>query len=477
MNKQSEANPYTLPRVGYYSGLGLAGGITAGGVLELIRQIKAEREDSERMKRRQGTSGDTIVLTIPSKNREPIQKLAARLDMLIPDAEVKEAQTPSPQEFIDAAPDPVRPELSNTQEAKEWTPGQVAFSGLGLVGGAYGGLKLMETLGAKYREMMLKKRLVAAKRNHVNTLLGLREPDTGPRSKVAEAGAINDPGAEAFINGVFGEALIKEAQIQPDTGRYSAALQKTKDWINKNMTRGTDYKGEGGASFSDKAIGATMLLAMLGSAATAYGTKRTLDQRSKEQEDEEEELMARPSVSRVILKTASEDMYADPVDALTAIALSVLAYKRSAGYLKSASIVKEAAKHGLTPDDIINKLNHEDIVGTIHMLKKAEDLWVELRKPFEKCGAGMGAFLAGATGNEMTGLLDMDLSSKKSKGMDTEALAAELVTRIQAKKRKPTVVKEKVTVTAADPEAQGYIDSNKDRLKSVIQRLAADGSM
>lgn len=497
MNKKSEIdteiNKYTLPRMGYYGGMGLAGGIGIGGLMELVRQVRAEREDNERMKRKQDTSSDTIVLTIPSKNREPIQKLAAQLDILIPDAAApyttKAAQeVPSIKQEdlqrIQGMPEAYKTDVhGSTGREKEWTGPQVALSGLGLIGGAYGGLKIMETLGSKYREMMLRKRLEAAKRNHINTLLGMR----GDESKVASVeGMSAKDEAEAYLEDFFGDPMLKKAQSTweniKNTGSgawdtFNNKAKGVKDWWDSNVVKTVLPKGEAGPSNADKAIGTTLLLAMLGSGATAYATKRVLDERSTEQDKEDEDLMERPNVSRIVLKTAETSVDADNVDALTSIALSVLAHKRQAGYLKTASIVDAAAKHGLTPDDIINKLNHEDIVGTIHTLKQAEDLWAELRKPFEKQSAGIGEFLSSTTGADIPAFMDMSAPNKEPKGVDVDALADAVVARMKAKPRKPVVVKQKLTISASDPAAQKYMEANKDKIKRIVQQMTSQGTL
>jgi len=484
MNKKSEIdteiNKYTLPRMGYYGGMGLAGGIGIGGLMELVRQVRAERDDNERMKRKQDTSSDTIVFTIPRKNKEPLQKLAAQLDMLIPDADYTTKAAQGASELIEGMPSKFKTDVNgSSSNEKEWTGTQVALNGLGLLGGAYGGIKIMETLGSKYREMMLRKRLEAAKRNHINTLLGMKDPDKNPQggeNKVASVEA--DMGvkeAEAYLEEFFGDQMLKKAQGWWDT--FTNKTAGVKDWWDQNVVKTVLPKGEAGPSNADKAVGTTLLLAMLGSGATAYAAKRVLDERSNEQDKEEEDLMERPNVSRIVLKTAETSVDADNVDALTSIALSVLAHKREAGYLKTASIVDAAAKHGLTPDDIINKLNHEDIVGTIHTLKQAEDLWAELRKPFEKRSAGIGEFLSSTTGTELPDLMDIGASKKENKGVDVDALADAVVSRMKAKPRKPIVVKQKLTVTAADPGAQKYMEANKDKIKRIIQQMTSQGTL
>jgi len=431
MHKASEINYNTI---GQYGMKGLAGGIGVGGVMELIRQINAEREDAKRKKLREQTSGETIVITLP---KSPVgQKLANTISKF-----AQEDEQPIPESVLKdyAAKHNLKGKLlQNNKDLKEtWGHGTYALSGAAGLAGLYGGYKLMSALGEKYREHMLKRKLEAAKKHHMEAVMGVMG------NKTAEM---------QYIESCFNPELLKEAQT------YMPGK------VNKPA-------GKPGAG--DLSVGTLYLLTLLGTGGMAYGTKKVLDDRARLIDKEEDESMNKPRVSRVLLKSAKYgDTELDPVDVKVALALSVLAHKRKSGYLKKASIRLESARISLTPDMIVNKLNAEDIADTVVQFKQASGLWKELRKPFEKEGGlSLASFLAGAAGDDYVGMVGPAQAN-------TDEIADKVFKRIEASKSQPSKEEPgEIQVDAQGPEAKKYLESNRQRLAKVVKAMAINGAL
>lgn len=452
--------------VAQYTGRGLAAGVGIGGVMELIRQYQAERADDARRKARQGTSEDTIVIQLPPS--QVGEKLAGTLSNMA--KSVGSFFTPS----TSAAPAPevlqVQKELRSgavpglkmdwtgsingepvAPEAKanpDWSATNYALSGLGLMGGAYGGYKLMSGLGAKYREYMLKRRLEAAKKNHMEAVLGIQQ------AKTAEL---------EYVESVFDmDALIKQAE--------GGMLQNM-------LTRGSKAGPGSAPGMSDTVLGTLLLITALGAGGVGYGTKKVLDDRARLMDKEEDMAMDKPRVSRILLKSANHgDVELDNVDAQVALALSLLAHKRDTGYLNNSGVKMAAARLALTPSMIVNKLNLTDIADTVAELKQASELWAELRKPFEKQAvASLASFLAGATGNEYVNMLDQSEGAKDG----TDAIAEKVIQKLDERDMQTVLPKEQseIQVVAQGPEAEKYVESNRQRLAKVIKAMAHNGSL
>jgi len=160
MRKQA----FNLNTVGQYGMRGAALGVGIGGVMELARQIKAEREDNARRKRRMQTSSDTIVIELPQAAG---QKLAAAIKRATGEAPVD----PAVANLLEQKGQIPASATTNAGPPDKWDP--TTFAGSWLAGGAglYGGYKIMAALGEKYREHMLKRRLEAAKKHHMEAIL------------------------------------------------------------------------------------------------------------------------------------------------------------------------------------------------------------------------------------------------------------------------------------------------------------------
>jgi hypothetical protein len=433
MNKVSEINYDT---VAGYGVKGLAGGIGIGGIMELIRQYNAEREDAKRKKMRETTSGDTIVITLPkSPTGEKLAETLSKMAFTPAELEARNKVTGYTGELPPKAP---------TGSKDPWSAETYALAGGAGLAGLYGGYKLMSALGEKYREHMLKRKVEAAKKHHMEAVMGLMEDKTAEMQ---------------YIEDLFNyESVMKLAQ---------AAGNQMPGTVNK------EAPAPGAGTIG---LGTLYLLALLGTGGMAYGTKKVLDDRARLIDKEEDESMNKPRVSRILLKSAKYgDTELDPVDTQVALALSVLAHKRNPGYLKKANIRKEAAKLSLTPDMVVNKLNNDDIADTVVMFKKASGLWAELRKPFEKqAGLSLASFLAGAAGDDY---LDVNKVYKKD---NTDEIADKVVEKIEARKLVPVQPKEvagEIDIEAQGPQAKKYLESNRQRLAKVVKAMAHNGTL
>lgn len=446
-----------LNTAGQYATMGLAGGIGIGGIMELIRQIKAERDDDARKRRSQQTSRDTIVIELP---KSPVgQKLAATIKRAFPldpfgwfdnSATAQNAKALTEQGAINRdgsipGEAPVVPE----KPKETWDGPTFALSVLGGGAGIYGGYKLMAALGARYREQMLKRKLEAAKKHHMEAVLGIQQ------AKTAEL---------EYIESVF----------TPQT-KVALSMDEVREAVKGWYSPGTQARPGDPAPMSSTALGALYTIMALGTGGMAYGTKKVLDDRARLMDKEEDEAMNKPRVSRILLKSAKYgEVELDCVDTKVALALSVLANKRDIGYLGARGVKVAAARHSLTPEQIINKLNLVDIADTVVELKQASGLWAELRKPFEKKGqASLASFLAGATGNEYIGMLGGDEKD------NTDEVADKVIEKLDQREANAILPKEQsqVVIEAQGPEAKQYVESNRERLARVVKAMAHNGTL
>ena len=486
LRKQKKITPPTEQKVGAdartvgnFAAGGLAVGLGAGSIIELIRAIRSASRDQKARRVPGATDENTIVLTLPPKTAEVIDDFAL--------FEAGKLEVISKQAAPYAPP------------GGAWT---LAYSGLGAAGGVAGGMTLMAYLASKYREAELKRQVDAARKAYISALSG--EPVEGDEETKA---------AFADLENLF---ELPGQQEKTAEGKYDPFGPS--GWI----------------------LGLPLLMSLVGAGGTAYFTKRILDERRREEDAENEKNMVTPPVSRIILKSASgRDLSIDEFKA--AVNLAAQGYRGDVGYLDQHDIKMAAAEYGLSPDAILKKAQ-EDIGNLVDdIASKYPKLWSSLVTNAAAGNGGVSGFMANnfplafrtavnlpgfnwlsrkVVGKGLQSLADTPrkspvatairsgakaidndgapLSSKLAalnvasllagatgakvldEGPSSEEIAKDLANELE--RREPKIEKwhkeeGKVSVQPDDEDAQVYIAKNPEKIKKLIQQLAASGRL
>lgn len=444
-----------------------AGGISAMNLANYIQRTLKERK---RMRSEDAEGKDTIVITLPPRSKKAEAPTTVK-SIECPDIRTLVGRCGPQLRRLNGKymPGKLRTdEGAKTAQDTGWPTLTAGWVGAGV--GAFGGAAIANKLYARAMERKEKRELEAAKEDYVRALTGYK---------------------------VKGAAVV---DVLLDIDQPASEEKSASFWGMLNYP-----------------LAAYATLATLGTGATAYLTKRILDERSRELEDKGLDV---PKTKRIVFRSAPEDdpeKQASPEDREAVIAALAVTMDRLSGTTKMTgdpAVVKAASDIGLTPADLIEKSADIDNIMSLLFQESNAPLRAALTQQFARTNYGqIGGFAAGMLNKIGPGRRFMDDKLRKgitdrlgpqttpatkaaaarsssafiasligsSRPVDIEQLAravtAEKERKAREKEMAGTRVKEPIRIEGADENASRYIAENSDRLTKKVQRLAARGHL
>ena len=482
MSENNLIDPAIVARYGLG---GAALGMGTMAALNLAHHIKMLRDERKRRVEPTATDKDTIVLTIPRKNAEaPPAYPAPAATSGVPITTTETAEyhlNPNGKQSRNVGSGQYGEKYVSKAAATGWPTLTAAM--LASLAGAGGGAAIMDSIYRNFREKQLRNQEEAARQEYLQALTGgVKESE--------------------FIS-ALNVVVSDEKQASNNFGTLSYPLA------------------------------AAAVMTILGAGATVYITKRVLDENVNELDNSTTD---QPKVKRIIFRSEpnqEEDKNAGTVDDIEAVAGALLIMMdKVAGtrrFLGDEEVVKAATAAGTDADTLIKQAQEIDSLIAQLQQPGAADLKKSLYNVYNKYSGGsgimdrLGRFFKGIAlktdvGQNMAdnklytalmnmrdgvggpgmapaagvpklaasaltaglgGLVGMDMFTQSMHEMDPEELAtliAEAQRKIEAEEEL-TLPEESVNVSAADPNAEEYVDSNRARIKAVLANLSLSGAV
>lgn len=444
----------------------LAGGALAGtgiaAALAVIRMAIADKRDAKANTTPTDTDKDTIVLTLPRKKTAE----AAPPGSVGEGAVVSKPDKPKSRSWGTIKGNQLRCNdgtIGMKVAGTGWQTQTAVPLAVGL--GASGGAMLIEKLYNMHREMKLKREIEQAKQEYLDMLQGGR-----PRTKEASD-------------------LLSMFSI-----------------TNEKTAADTSF---GALNYP---ISVMALLTMLGSGSTAYLTKKVLDEKLKEEEDNGFEP---PKINRIVFKTASSQFEGNCDDARAAIVIAVQSHCNEPGPLADADVKMALAEAGMTPEGLIKRAQEGGISELVEMMRaKYPSILSGIQAKFSQSSGGPMGWLSNKFPGAYQNFLNLpgvrNIADNKTKSMLTNVLspqvkmakapigallaaalggdmledspesiakAVQLELENKRKASETKYVPGKMRIEAKGKAAADYVANNHDQIARLIQELAASGRL
>jgi hypothetical protein len=470
MNKQAlKIEPAT---VGRYA---LGGAVTGGSVaaiLNLLHMIQQMRQERAELTKPVGTDENTIMLTLPRKAAE-VKADVTEPTRVKTKTGLRRGWASGPRTQTRDAFDG---RFGQKTAAQGWPT--LTASALAAIAGTAAGAALVNHIYQRKQQQDLKAELSAAQQEYADLLRG------GAGAKTAEW-------VEAWFDGIEKDAA-----------------------------------GDRVFGLLNYPIAALALLSILGAGGAGYITKRILDEKQKEQEERSLDI---PRARRIVFRTEPEPdrgklASADDVDCVRTALCVMLDKLDTAPHILNQPEVKTAMAEAKTSEAALLKLaadvdalirhlqgnpNLRRIIQRVTMARHpilkhfrwalnlpgvshfADQKLYNSIQPTTNSRPGIpgvvGAAPAKAASEKKgvgiatdfaTDILGSMVGQRRNADKDAERLAAALVkVQAAAKAKKQHVQQDKLQLSAEDPNAAEFLDTNRKKILAVVRRMAMEGQL
>lgn len=458
-----DAEKVKWPTVSRFALGGLGLGAGAASTLALLHMLQQARKDARKAKELK-TNENTIVLTLPKKQASAESSAAAEKDTLKAISSTRrstEVKSPSTSRAV-------KTEFTTVTEHKVKTgKGQLRH-----IDGRYGN-KAASEKQANWQTLTL----------------------------AVLAGLGGGAGGYAIIDRLYHNRRMKDKMREVEEARNEYLDQlRSKEAADKSSFNVIDYP-----------LAMAALALILGGGATAYGTKKLLDIHSDDIEDSGRDRF-KPQVKRIVFKTAEagddfdEDTEAEKIAAVIGIMLDICSGRPD--ILGDDAVQKSAAAAGIDIGSIYKMASYEEdyssLLATLEgnpdfrnliqrvaaekhpVLRHAK--WL-LKMPIIKGMADKKLYSAvhenlgpqsalpkqAAVIASLPKMLGASVAGSSIAGVlgdDTDTVQDEEDEEERARR-----VLSQLTIAAEDPESAKFIEQNEEKLKRLLQVMAASGQL